>query len=172
MPGLPRLGHATTAPANGIRAPASHHSRRPKGHRTPSSNERAGKYYGNPATHRGPSPSEIRPICCLAADQQNGRLSPSPHGLNTRRSNHRCRNRQSSGLPGHRRKLPTNQGEQSREPVNTSPPSTQQQAKTRTRRRRRKRRSKSKTRRLSFPKPSRLPGSLNRLKPPCNYNHA
>ena len=50
--------------------------RRPKGHRTPSSNERAGKYYRSPATHRGPSPAEMRPVCCPNADQQNDQLSP------------------------------------------------------------------------------------------------
>ena len=50
MPGVPRLGHATTAPANSIRTPASHQLRSTattedvqKAHRKPSSNERAGK---------------------------------------------------------------------------------------------------------------------------------
>ena len=65
MPRLPRLGHATTAQANGIRTPASRQpplrtSKRPI---APSSNERAGKHYRSPATRPRTSTAVMQPFC-------------------------------------------------------------------------------------------------------------
>ena len=76
LPSVPRLGHTTTAPANGIRTPESRQpplstSKRPVG--SPQVTKGQEKYHRSPATHSGMSTAAIQPFYGARRHRPTGR---------------------------------------------------------------------------------------------------